>query len=77
MQSFTITLTLTDEDGVESPSLNISSKGEGVTDSQFALLAKTFKDLTIAPLEAHLEVSNQVAGLAKRCSDADAFDEED
>jgi len=76
MQSFTITLTITDEDGVENPSLSVGSKGENVSDPQFALLAKTFKDLTVAPLESHLEVSNALAALAKRASDADAFDDD-
>lgn len=78
VQKFVITLTLQeDPEDRTAPELNCSSHSEGVETVHFAIMAKTFKALTEAALETHLQVSSDLAETAARAAESGAFDEED
>lgn len=77
MQKFTITLTLTEDlEDRNRPDLRISSRAADVSDTHFALVAKTLKELTIAGLEEKLQVAVYLAELHRVASNAGGFDEE-
>lgn len=76
MQTFTITLTITEDLQDNTLDLHISSKGAGISDTYFALAAKTLKELTIAGLEEKLQVAVYLAELHRVASNAGGFDEE-
>lgn len=78
MQTFTITLTLTeDPEDRNRPDLRISTKGTDVHETHFALVSKTLKDLAIAGLEEKLQVAVNLAELHRVASNAGGFDEDE
>ena len=78
MQTFTITLTLTEDlEDRNRPDLRISTKGTDVHETHFALVAKTLKELAIAGLEEKLQVAVNIAELHRVASNAGGFDEDD
>lgn len=78
VQKYVITITLQEDlDDMGSPELKINYNAKGVETGQFALMAKTFKALTEASLESHLQVSSDLSITAQKASDAGAFDEDE
>lgn len=78
MQTFTITLTLSEDvNDRNRPDLRISSKGADVHETHFALVAQTLKDLAIAGLEEKLQVAVNLAEMHRVASNAGGFEDEE
>lgn len=76
-QQFVITLTLTEDvEDRTRPDLTVKTDAKGVTSAHFSLICKTLKDLTIAPLQSHLQVSADLAETAIKAAESGAFDED-
>nr|DAN85918.1 MAG TPA: hypothetical protein [Caudoviricetes sp.] len=76
-QKFVITITLSEDPSDRTtPDLNFKTDASEVSSGHFAVMAKTLKQLVLAPLETHLQVASALAESAQRASDFGAFDEE-
>lgn len=79
MEQFTITIVLSEKDldnpEDETPTLNIKIDSSKVSSGKFAILSRTFKDLTLAGMDVNLQVSSDLAETAAKASEAGAFDD--
>lgn len=74
MESFSVTITIVNED--DGPALSMKTNVDGIKTPKMAALVKTFAGLIKGPLEVNFNTANDLAELANRLSNC-SCDEDD